>query len=85
MIDRIERDKQESEEWKNYKQSPDEIEFLRNIERKIRLSGSTWTWRRPIIKFKISSWRRNLKLPPEPIKRSEYAESLFKEGAGWND
>lgn len=45
----------------------------------------TWEHRRPIIKFSISPYRKNLKLPQKPVKRSKYAESLFKEGAGWND
>ncbi len=38
------------------------------------------------IKFVISPYRiKKIKLPPKPIQRSEYAESLFQEGAGWNE
>ena len=41
-----------------------------------------------VIKLKISYSRvkeDKLKMPPEPIKRSKYAEELFKVGAGWSD
>ncbi len=44
----------------------------------------TWEHRRPIIKLKVSP-RRKRKKEQEPIKRSEYAQSLWDEGAGWND
>lgn len=44
----------------------------------------TWEHRRPIINFKISPYRKNLKLPQEPVKRSKYAQSLWDEGAGFN-
>ena len=40
-------------------------------------------WR---IKFKIDPNRymwKKIKKPPKPIKRSRYAELLFREGAGW--
>ena len=44
----------------------------------------TWEHRRPIIKFVINPYRK-VKAPQEPIIRSEYAQSLFDEGAGWNE
>ncbi|HLR69443.1 MAG TPA: hypothetical protein VK105_20340 [Virgibacillus sp.] len=45
----------------------------------------TWEHRRPIIKFRISPYRKSVKPRPKPVKRSKYAESLFQEGAGWNE
>jgi len=44
----------------------------------------TWEHRRPIIKFKVSPRRKN-KIEQEPVKRSEYAQSLFDEGAGFDE
>lgn len=43
--------------------------------------------RRTVIKLSINPWRKRkeLKKPPKPIQRSKYAQSLFDEGAGWND
>lgn len=40
-----------------------------------------------VIKLKISYSRvkeDKLKMPPKPIKRSEYAQQLFEVGAGWS-
>lgn len=46
----------------------------------------TYTWRRPIIAFKIHPFRKQKgKKPPKPIKRSRYAQELFEIGAGWKD
>lgn len=47
----------------------------------------TYTWRRPIIAFKIHPFRRRagLKKPPKPIQRSRYAQELWEIGAGWSD
>jgi len=44
----------------------------------------TWEHRRPIIKFKVSRLRKRKK-EQQPIIRSEYAQSLFDEGAGFNE
>lgn len=40
-----------------------------------------------VIKFSINPSRKKkgVKMPPKPIVRSKYAESLFREGAGWNE
>lgn len=39
------------------------------------------------IKFGFSEWRKRkgIKQPQKPIKRSKYAQSLWDEGAGWNE
>lgn len=39
------------------------------------------------IKFGFSEYRKmkGVKRLPKPVKRSRYAQSLWDEGAGWND
>lgn len=45
----------------------------------------TWEHRRPIIKFKVTPRRNYVRKTTDPITRSKYAQSLWNEGAGWND
>lgn len=65
-----------------FEYNEDEEEFSRIH----RLRKSSYTWRNPIICFKIHPTRKGkTKKPPKPIKRSRYAQELFEIGAGWKD